>query len=342
MMPADGIVADRRCQKVGRNQLGPLVNQLVESMLTVCARLAPDDRSGLIIDPSAPAVHRLAVALHVALLEVGRKSMHILIVGQNHFGLGLEEIVVPDPDQGQDDRYVLVERCFPEVPVHVIGPLQQFGKILEPDSAGDREPDGRPQRIAPTDPVPEDKHILPVDPEFLDFFDIGRERRKVPGHMSSVPGAVQEPPAGRVGIGHGFLGRKGLGGNHEERGLGIQVPQGFADVRPVDVRHEMDGRLVGIGFKALGDHHRPEVGPADADVDDIGDFFAGVALPLPGPDLVRECLHPVQDGIDLGHHVLSVYENRHVFAVAQGHVQNSALLGLIDFLTREHALDGAR
>ena len=53
-----------------------------------------------------------------------------------------------------------------------------------------------------------------------------------------------------------------------------------------------------------------------------------------------EGFHPVQDGIDLRHNILSVYEDRRVFAIAQGHVQNGASLGLVDGIAVEHALDG--
>src|SRR5262245_29450555 len=48
--------------KIGRNQLGTLVYQLVERMLAVGARLAPVDRPSLIIHAPAVKRHRLAVA----------------------------------------------------------------------------------------------------------------------------------------------------------------------------------------------------------------------------------------------------------------------------------------
>ena len=81
-------------------------------MLAVGARLAPDDGAGLIVDSLAVSVHRFAVALHVALLEVGRKSMQVLVIGQDGLGLGAEKIIVPDADEGQDDRDVFLKGAF--------------------------------------------------------------------------------------------------------------------------------------------------------------------------------------------------------------------------------------
>jgi len=55
-----------------------LVNQLVERMLSVGARLAPRYRSSHVVDAAARASDVLAVGLHVTLLEVRCKPMHVL------------------------------------------------------------------------------------------------------------------------------------------------------------------------------------------------------------------------------------------------------------------------
>jgi hypothetical protein len=85
-------------------------------------------------------------------------------------------------------------------------------------------------------------------------------------------------------------------------------------------------------------HHRAQVGPADADVDHVGDRLAGVALPLPGPDPVGEVRHPVQHLVDLLDHIGAV--NDQVFAGrhAQRHVQHGAVLGDVDVLAAEHGV----
>ena len=110
-MVADDLVRLREPDEVARDQLRALVDQLVERVLAVGARLAPHDRAGLPRDPVAVAVDRLAVALHVELLEVRREVREVLAVRQDRVGLGAEEVVVPDADQPEQHRQVRVERA---------------------------------------------------------------------------------------------------------------------------------------------------------------------------------------------------------------------------------------
>ena len=66
-------------QLVERRMLNhTLVNQLVERMLSVGARFAPRYRSSHVVDAAARASDILAVGLHVTLLEVRCKPMHVL------------------------------------------------------------------------------------------------------------------------------------------------------------------------------------------------------------------------------------------------------------------------
>ena len=87
-------------QEVRRDQRRALVDQLVERVLAVGAGLAPDDRPGGVVDRGPVAPHRLAVALHVGLLEIGRQAMEMLVVRQDGMALGAEEVAVPDAEQG--------------------------------------------------------------------------------------------------------------------------------------------------------------------------------------------------------------------------------------------------
>ena len=72
-----------------------LMNQLVERMLAVGAWLAPVDRSGVCSRRVRLPAWLFAVALHRQLLEIGRKALEILVVGQNGNCLSAEEVVVP-------------------------------------------------------------------------------------------------------------------------------------------------------------------------------------------------------------------------------------------------------
>src|SRR5450755_4900786 len=56
--------------KVARDQLRALVNELVEGMLAVGAWLPPDNGAGLIINGLAFEIDMLTIALHIELLEI--------------------------------------------------------------------------------------------------------------------------------------------------------------------------------------------------------------------------------------------------------------------------------
>src|SRR6516162_4952222 len=75
-----------------------LMDQLIERMLAVSTRLSPKDRPGVVVDLHAIEHDVLAVALHGELLEIRRKPLQVLFVGQNGMRLCAEEIIVPDAD----------------------------------------------------------------------------------------------------------------------------------------------------------------------------------------------------------------------------------------------------
>ena len=58
-----------------------LPEELIKRVLTVRARLAPYDLTRRVVDPMILAVDALAVAFHIALLEVRGKTAQILVVG---------------------------------------------------------------------------------------------------------------------------------------------------------------------------------------------------------------------------------------------------------------------
>ncbi len=139
-----------------------------------------------------------------------------------------------------------------------------------------------------------------------------------------------------MGIGHGFLGREGLGGDHEE-GLGrVEIPGLFNKISGVDVGDEPHIRAVVKRSEGLGDHHRTEIRAADADVDDGANRPPGGAEPPARSDVVGKDPHLFEDGVDLGHDIDPVNHDRVVGAVAQGDVEHGAILGPVDGGAREH------
>src|SRR5688572_19728713 len=135
-------MADGRCDEVTRDDFSPLVNQLIERVLTVSARFAPDDRASLVIHRVAVTVNELTVRFHVALLEVSGKTVHVLVVWQDSFGFSAIEIVVPDADQRQQYRQVFLSRRIREVFIHRVSTAQQLFEVIETYRQRDRQTDG--------------------------------------------------------------------------------------------------------------------------------------------------------------------------------------------------------
>src|ERR1700677_2307933 len=200
MMVADGIMADGRRYKVAGDDNGTLVDQLIKSMLAVRSRFTPDYRPRGPGDGLSVPVDVLPIAFHISLLEISRKTVHILIIGQNGFRLCAEEVGVPKPDEGHRHWDILFERSIPEVKVGLMRSLQQGLEVVVTDGEGNRQTDGAPERITAADPVPELEHIRFVDAEFHHVFFIGGKRYKMFGHLAFVFGRSEEPVTGRVGV----------------------------------------------------------------------------------------------------------------------------------------------
>src|SRR3954454_22897329 len=115
LVVAELVVGVHETDEVARDQLRALVDELVERVLSVGARLSPHDRAGLHGDGTAVEVDRLAVALHAQLLEVRGEASEVLAVRQDGLRLGFEEIVVPEADQTQQRREVRLDRRGAEV-----------------------------------------------------------------------------------------------------------------------------------------------------------------------------------------------------------------------------------
>ena len=136
--------------------------------------------------------------------------MHVLVVGQDGFGFGAVEVVVPQADQGQQHGHVLLIGGSGEVHVHLEGALQQGLEVFETEGEGDGHADGGPGGVAAADPVPELEHVVGVDAELGHGLAVGREGGEVLGNVGLVTGMTEEPVAGGQGVGHGLLGGEGL------------------------------------------------------------------------------------------------------------------------------------
>src|SRR5215475_8655997 len=104
MMPAQGNQRLAKRDEVTRDEPGTLVDQLVEGVLTIGSRLAPVDGAGRVSDLGPIERDMFAVTLHCQLLQIGWKSLQVLLVRQHGYCLGTEEVVVPDGQEAHEHR----------------------------------------------------------------------------------------------------------------------------------------------------------------------------------------------------------------------------------------------
>ena len=96
---------------------------------------------------------------------------------------------------------------------------------------------------------------------------------------------------------------------------------------------------INIRPESLNDHAGTEIGPADADVDHVGDGFAGAAFPASRTHRLGEAAHHAEHPVHVRHHVVPVEQDWPVGTVAQGHVQDGPVLGHVDPRPPEHGFD---
>ena len=136
---ANLVVAVCRGDEVARNHLGALVDELVEGVLAVRTRFAPEDRTRLVVHALGIAVNGLAVGFHVGLLEVGGEAVEVLVVREHGVAGCAKEVVVPNADEGEDDGQVLVSRSDLEMLIHFVCALVELHVVFETDAESDGE-----------------------------------------------------------------------------------------------------------------------------------------------------------------------------------------------------------
>ena len=217
---------------------------------------------------------------------------------------------------------------------------QQLVEVVGADGQHGGQADGRVHAVAAAYPVPEAEHIGGVDAERCNSFGVGRKRHEMPGNRRFIAQRVQHPTARRVGIGHGLQRGECLAGDDEQRLGRVQVVGCLGEIGGVHVADEAKSHVApAVVAQRLVGHDRPQIGAADADVDHVADRLAGVAGPAPAAHLYRERGHALQDIVHLRHHVLAVHEDFGVQRRAQGHVQDSPVLGDVDLVAAEHGVD---
>ena len=181
----------------------------------------------------------LAVALHGQLLQIGRKALQVLLVGQDRDGLGAEEIVVPDGQQAHEHRQIALERRGAEMLVHLMEAVEHGAEVVRADGKHRRQADRRVHGIAPADPVPELEHVRGIDAELRHLRGVRRDGDEMPGDRPRIAAEALEQPVARGSrVGHRLQRRESLRRDDEQGFRRIEVVGRFREIGAVDIGHE--------------------------------------------------------------------------------------------------------
>ena len=222
------------------------------------------------------------------------------------------EITVPDPHHPHQHRKVRIEGRGPEMLVHGRRTGQHVGKMVRADADHHRQPDRRPQRIAPADTfVKIENPVLGHTPLACGLWGGGNCH-----HARAAPA---KPVPRQGGVAHRLGGGEGFGSDNDKRCVRCAACQHVVKMRRINVGDVMHIRPVGMARQRGADHRRPKVGAADADIDHIRD--AAVA------DLVRK-------GGQTG--IFGALDPR---LGTLGHMHDRTVFGLVDMRAGEQRLD---
>ena len=141
------------------------MDQLIEGMLAVRARFAPDDRAAGHLQIGAIHAYALAVAFHFKLLKIGRQAVEKIIIRQHGTGRVATNLIVPDTHKGQHGRQVILPLSGLKMPVHRLCTAQKRAKSIRPNGDHQRQANRAPHRIATTDPIGEPEHVRGINTE---------------------------------------------------------------------------------------------------------------------------------------------------------------------------------
>ncbi len=325
--------------QIGRNQACSLMQQLEKCVLRIGARLTEYDGSGAAADRAAVTIDTLAVALHIELLEKSRQSPQALVVGNHRMGIGAQEIAVPHAQQRQRDRHVALEIGFPKMTIHGVPSVEQRLECVHADCQCHRQPHGRPQRVAPANPIPELEDVSGIDAELSSAIGLARHGDEVAGDVRPLAEPLHQPAACRVRVGERLLGGERLRHDHEQRGGRIEIGERRRQMGAVDVGDETHvERSRCLGHQRIRHHGRTEIRSADTDVHDTRHRPAAGSEPGAAANCIGETAHPLKRIAHRRHDVDALHAYGRGGTIAQRRVQDRTLLGGVDDLPGKHAL----
>ena len=243
----------------------------------------------------------LAVALHRELLEVGGEPLQVLVVGQHRDGLGAEEVGVPDGRAAPSAPAgsARTAPCGSARPSRGSRPASRGtaparsrawsrGRSPSPSSSG-RRPSPRTRTCWPC--------RCRTSPPRRRW---SRRRRSASRRACSSPSAAssQSRAVRALVIVSSVVKVLDETMNSVSAGSRSRVASAKSVPSTLETKRNVRSRSAVVPQRLVG-HHRPEIGAADPDVDDVPDALAGVAVPRAAAHAVGEGGHPVEHRVDL-------------------------------------------
>ena len=213
--------------------------------------------------------------------------------------------------------------------------IEELAEVFWTNCNHQWQTDGRPDRITPADPIPETEDAVAFDTECRDFLKGGGNRREMmlDGAFTELVG---DKLAGCCRIRHRLDRRERLRSDDEKGRFRVDQLQRIGNVRTVDVGNEMRAWAIVEWSQCQRRHHWAEIGAANADIDDVGDFLAGRTFEKARADCIGKLAHRRQNAVDVRHHVLAVDQHWRVRTVAQCGMKNGTVFGEVDGLAGKH------
>ena len=177
------------------NQARALVDQLIERMLAVGARLAPVDRAGLDSPRGRRRASRACRCSPSSTAGDRRESVSgtVRTAGRRRSWRRRNRCTRRSSNPSSTGRLRsngAVRKCSSIW----WKPSSMLTETLRTDGEHRREADRRVHRIAAADPVPEAEHVRGVDAELRDLCRVRRDGDEVPGDRLDVTAEAREQP----------------------------------------------------------------------------------------------------------------------------------------------------
>ena len=255
--------------EIDRDQMRSLMQQLEHRMLGIGAHPAPGNRRGRTGHGVTFRSHRLAVALHLQLLEVIGKQPQPLVIGEYGARLAAAQLGVILVGKGGAQRQIVRAVHIAEMAIDRGSALQHLREIVPAHRNRDREPDRGPQRVTPAHRLGKRQHPGFIDAPFHCRIGIGSQRH----HPSAGVGhaIVAQPLQRAFRVGHGFDGGESLGGNRDHGCRRITGREGLFQCHTVDVGHHMHIDQRQIARQGVHRQCRAKRRTANTDMDEMLD-----------------------------------------------------------------------